>query len=85
MKKSKKSLSRKASSKKIIKPSATSSDNQNLTLLTSSNVLTTNRNNTFMTQPSGSVKSRVVNGVQIPHISFEPESTIRDRYDLKHS
>ncbi len=84
MKKSKKSLSRKASSKKSIR--APTSENQNLTLLTSSNILMTNRNNnTLMTQPSGSVKSRIVNGIQIPHISLDPESTMRDRYDNKYS
>ena len=84
MKKSKKTLSRKASSKKLFRPSATS-ENQNMTLLTTSNAMLTNRNNTMLTQPSGSVKSRFVNGVHIPLISLEPESTMRDRYDVKNS
>ena len=87
MKKSKKSLSRKASSKKILKNGGTNttSENQNLTLLTSSNLMTTNRNNTLLTQPSGSVRSRVINGVHIPSITIDPESTMRDRYDIKTS
>ena len=84
MKKSKKTLSRKASSKKSFRPSTTS-ENQNMTLLTTSNAMLTNRNNTMLTQPSGSIKSRLVNGVHIPLISLEPESTMRDRYDVKNS
>jgi len=56
-----------------------------MTLLTTSNAMLTNRNNTMLTQPSGSVKSRFVNGVHIPLISLEPESTMRDRYDVKNS
>jgi len=47
--------------------------------------MTTNRNNTLLTQPSGSVRSRVINGVHIPSITIDPESTMRDRYDIKTS
>ena len=78
MKKTKKTLSRKESSKKSFRPLATVSESNNHnSYMTSSNILSTQRNNnTLLTQPS--LKSRViVNGINIPHISLDPESTIR--------
>lgn len=78
-KKSKKSLSRKESSKKsLMRPLMTSEYNQqNNTIVTTSGLaLGSHRNNTMLTQQSA--RSRMVNGVNIPHISLEPESTYRN-------
>jgi len=83
MKKTKKTLSRKESSKKSFRPLATVSESNNHnSYMTSSNILSTQRNNnTLLTQPS--LKSRVmVNGINIPHISLDPESTMRGGGDI---